>query len=105
MEIKSLKKADTIFDSYVELALCAESSVFHWIYLRDNCTCTECFHDATVQRTLDTFDELPWKVCRQSYSAEAPKEAEFEIREGKLASGEMAGRARKRILGGLAASP
>lgn len=79
-----MKKADTIFDSYVELALCAESSVFHWIYLRDNCTCTECFHDATVQRTLDTFDELPWKVCRQSYSAEAPKEAEFEIREGKL---------------------
>ncbi|AGO12324.1 AaceriAEL035Wp [[Ashbya] aceris (nom. inval.)] len=84
MEIITLEKADTIFDSYVEIALCAESSVFHWIYLRDNCTCEKCFIEATVQRTLDTFNELPWKVSRQTYAAEAPTEAVFEISEGNL---------------------
>ena len=36
-------------------------------YLRDNCQCSECFHESTYQRSFDTVGKLDLKILPENY--------------------------------------
>ena len=38
---------------------------FPFVFLRDNCQCSECFHESSVQRTYDTFNKLDMHIQPQ----------------------------------------
>ena len=38
---------------------------FPFVFLRDNCQCSECFHESSVQRTYDTFNKLDMYIQPQ----------------------------------------
>ncbi|AET37572.1 uncharacterized protein Ecym_1338 [Eremothecium cymbalariae DBVPG len=80
LQILETSRETSIFERSVTLQLnTGESSSFHWVYLRDNCTCTECFHVQTVQRTINTFAVLPWKVNAQTLETSTVADPKFEI--------------------------
>ena len=37
-------------------------SRYPFVYLRDNCQCTECFHESSLQRTFDTVGKLNMEI-------------------------------------------
>ena len=40
-------------------------SRFPFVFLRDNCQCSECFHESSLQRTYDTFNKLDMHIQPQ----------------------------------------
>ncbi|CAH3127713.1 unnamed protein product, partial [Porites lobata] len=40
-------------------------SRFPFVFLRDNCQCSECFHESSLQRTYDTFNKLDMDIQPQ----------------------------------------
>ncbi|AMD20018.1 HCL133Wp [Eremothecium sinecaudum] len=82
MRIVNIDSRPLIFESYVILEFeQSVTSTFHWIYLRDNCTCSCCLYPDTAQRCLDTFNELPWDIdpYDDRTSETAKSLAEFKI--------------------------
>ncbi|KAH9823382.1 hypothetical protein DFH28DRAFT_357644 [Melampsora americana] len=60
-----------------------QSSNFHYIWLRDNCRCSECFHPYTKQRLLDTF-QLPLDISPRKVNASKEDKLEIEWSDGHI---------------------
>lgn len=66
-----------------------ESTTFDWVFLRDNCTCPQCFHNETKQRIFDTFNQLPFLMERNkdgtvTYTNDMPQDVSFKIDSDSL---------------------
>lgn len=58
-------------------------SNFHYIWLRDNCRCSECFHPYTKQRLLDTF-QLPLDISPKYVKALKEEKLKIEWSDGHI---------------------
>ncbi|SCU91523.1 LAMI_0E06238g1_1 [Lachancea mirantina] len=90
MRIESVKRGTSVFENAVKVEFeDLGSSTYDWIYLRDNCPCSECQHVQTKQRVFDIFNTLsnkPGKDLETSLKRveQYLADSDFQIMNSKL---------------------